>query len=104
MSGHVGEQRHLLLQLKAQEAARYAREQEIAQREAAEEKQRRNEAYMQCVLCTPTRNCLDILQCRHLNVSFPSALAFSNISNIRAALPGNSQAVPLHIDLVTCWG
>lgn len=37
--------------MKALEAARYAKEQELAQKESAEEKQRRKEAYIQCVPC-----------------------------------------------------
>ena len=40
---------HVRAQIKAQEAARYAHELEEAQREAALEKQRRKEAYAQCV-------------------------------------------------------
>ncbi len=43
----------MLLQVKAQEAARHAREMDAARQEAEEERRRRKEAYAQCARDAP---------------------------------------------------
>lgn len=79
------------VQIKAQEAARYASELEAAQREAALEKQRRKEAYAQCV---PTQcSCKSATKHGHIVQmgTAPGTLLLSEMS----ASPRGSHSSPL---------